>query len=193
MFLAPAIIDAAIPERGRRERAPQAGLRYLAAVDPAAGGADAFSLAVCHGEGVSLERRIVQDVRRASRFKPSALSDLRGVVEQIVRIATGYGCTEVTGDRFAKGWVREAFAAHGIRCRDAVRPDGRPLTKAEAYLKCEAYFAEGRISFLDDPTQTAELKGLQRRPVPGGRSVVDHRSGTHDDAANVTASSTATG
>jgi hypothetical protein len=139
---------------------------------------------VCHAEGAGLERRIVQDVSRAWRFKSSALSDLRGVVEQIVRIVTDYGCAEVTGDRFAKGWVREAFEAHGIRYRDAVRPDGRPLTKAEAYLECEAYFAEGRIALLDDPTQTAELKGLQRRPVPGGRTMVDHRSGAHDDAAN---------
>jgi hypothetical protein len=86
----------------------------VAAVDPAAGGADAFS----HAEGgTGLERRIVQDVARAWRFKSSALSDLRAVVEQIARIVTDYGLTEVTGDRFAKAWVREAFES----ARDALQ------------------------------------------------------------------------
>jgi hypothetical protein len=72
---------------------------------------------VGHGEGTGLARRCVQDLSRAWRFKSSALSDLRGVIEQIARIVTDYGVSEVTGDRFARGWVREAFEAHGIRYR----------------------------------------------------------------------------
>jgi hypothetical protein len=37
---------------------------------------------------------------------------------------------------------------------------------------------------LDHPTLTRELKTLERRPRPAGRTIVDHPRGGHDDYAN---------
>jgi hypothetical protein len=42
-------------------------------------------------------------------------------------------------------------------------------------------FATGRISILDHPEQTRELKQLERRARLGGRTIVDHPPRGHDD------------
>jgi hypothetical protein len=65
---------------GRHELPPRAAVRYVAAVDPSGGGADAFTLAIVHVEGGGAERRVVQDVmpggdvaaRTSSTWPPSS-------------------------------------------------------------------------------------------------------------------------
>jgi hypothetical protein len=173
-------IDGAVVP-GRHELPPQEGVRYEAAVDPSGGGQDAFTLAIAHVEGTGPDRRIVQDVMRGWTSRRSETTDLEGVVREIAGIVKRYGLSTVVGDRYAAAWVRERFQADGIRYRD-------PETDtAQAYLEVEPLFAQGRIELLDHPMLAREFKQLERRPRPGGRTIVDHPRGGHDDHANALA------
>lgn len=51
----------------------------------------------------------------------------------------------------------------------------------------EPFFAQGRIDVIDHPTLLRELKTLERRPRAGGRVMVDHPHGGHDDYPNALA------
>jgi hypothetical protein len=190
-FLPSAWVDQAVMV-GRRELPPRNEARYVAAVDPSGGGADAFTLAIVHAEGQGAERRVVQDVMKSWSRGRSATADLEGAVREIVAIVKRYHLSTVYGDRYASGWVRERFAAQGLRyeapeIQTAGTQDGRYLDKSRAYMEIEPLLAQGRISLLDEPRLIRELKLLERHPRAGGKTVVDHTRGSHDDHANALA------
>ncbi len=178
-FLPSAWVDAAVTA-GRHELPPQEGVRYAAGVDPSGGGADAFTLAVAHAEGQGAERRVVQDVMKGWRRTGTAQVDLAGIVAEIAAICRRYRVTAVGGDRYSAGWVRQEFQRQSIRYEEA--PD-----KSHVYLECEPLFAQGQIDVLAHPVLVRELRILERRPRPGGRTLVDHPTGAHDDHANALA------
>jgi hypothetical protein len=186
-FLPSTWIDAVV-HTARRELPPQQGLRYIAAVDASGGGADAFTLAIVHAEGEGAARRVIQDVMRGWSKPRDGQTDLEGAVQQIATIVKSYGISTVCGDRYAKGWVREAFRRHSIRYDDAMIRDKNServyLDRSAAYLEVEPLFAQGLIALLDHPTLVRELKNLERRPQSGGKDRVDHPQGQHDDHAN---------
>jgi hypothetical protein len=191
-FLPAACVDQAVM-RGRRELPPREGVRYLAAVDPSGGGADAFTLAIAHAEGKDSERRIVQDVMRGWRTRGTESADLEGIVKEIATICRRYRLSSVCGDRYAAQWVRERFRAEGVRYEEPeIKVPNDPgamryLDKSLAYLEIEPLFTQGRVDILDHPELARELKLLERRPRAGGRTVVDHPTGGHDDYANALA------
>jgi hypothetical protein len=178
-FLPAAWVDAAIVP-GRHELPPLDGVSYYAAVDASGGGADAFTLSIVHTEGEASSRRVVQDVMRGWRGSRSGSVDLEGIVGEIVEVLRPYHVGTVKGDRYSAGWVRQAFERHQIQY---VTADD----KATAYLAVEPLFAQGRIEVLDHPQLVRELKNLERRPRPGGKVLVDHPHGQHDDHANALA------
>lgn len=193
-FLPSAWVDQAVVS-GRHELPPRDGVRYVAAVDPSGGGADAFTLAICHAEGRGADGRVVHDVMRGWQARRDHTTDLEGVVREIAAIVKSYGVFTVAGDRYAAGWVRERFRASGVTYAEATRrKDGEPvaLDKSAAYLECEPFFAQGRIELLDHPQLLRELKLLERRPRVGGKTLVDHPHGAHDDHANALALAAAT-
>lgn len=167
--------------RGSYERPPQDGAAYIAACDPSGGGADAFTLAIVHAEGTGAERCVVQDAMKSWARIGSQAPDLTAVVREIASTVKRYRLHEITGDRYAGQWVRQAFQQAGVTYREA------PMDKARAYLEVEPLFAQGRITILDHPALVRELKILERRPRVGGRTLVDHPHGGHDDHANALA------
>ena len=179
-FLPSAWVDDAMVN-GRHELPPQEGIRYVAAVDPSGGGPDNFAVAIVHIEGHGADRRVVQDVMKGWSRSRNKKIDLEGVVKEISQILHRYRLTSVIGDRYAGAWVREAFQREGIRYQEA------GLTKAEAYLEIEPLLAQGRIEILDHPQLARELRLLERRPRSGGKTIVDHPRGGHDDHANALA------
>jgi hypothetical protein len=172
-FLPGVWLDAAVTE-GVFERAPVAGVSYLAAVDPSGGGADSFTLCVLHLE----EDRFVQDVMRGWGSSRSGTVDLAAVCGEIAALLRAYGVSEVIGDRYAGAWAPQEFARHGVAYRQIDRD------KSRCYLDCEAAFAQGKVDLLDHPQMLREFRLLERRPRSGGRTVVDHPRGGHDDYPN---------
>ena len=112
-----AFVDDAVVT-GRHELPPQAGVRYVAGVDPSGGSADAFTLAIVHREDSG---RIVHDVMKGRGRVGTLAPDLADVVREYVAILTRYGCQDVVGDRYAGQWVRQAFREAGIRYGDVDR------------------------------------------------------------------------
>src|SRR5207244_3497910 len=119
-FLPAAWVDGAVAA-GRHELPPIDGVAYQAACDPSGGGSDTFALTIMHAEGQGAERRAVQDVLKGWRRGRGHDVDLKGVVGEIAETLRRYRLSEVRGDRYAAGWVRQAFAERGIRYRDADR------------------------------------------------------------------------
>lgn len=178
-FLPGAWIDAAVIP-GRHELPPLPGVTYTAAVDPSGGGADTFTLAIAHTERTGEQPRAIQDVMKGWGRARGHTVDLKGVVAEIAEIVTRYGLSTVRGDRYAGQWVRQAFEAQGIKYEDTEE-------KSKAYLELEPLFAQGSIEILDHPALLRELRTLERRPRPGGKTLVDHPHGGHDDYANALA------
>ena len=179
-FLPSAWVDSAVMT-GRHELPPRDGIEYLAACHPSGGGADAFTLAVVHVEGKAGERRVVQDAMKGWARVATTAPDLVGVVHEIADLLRRYRVSRVTGDRYAGQWVRQAFREARITYLESERD------RSQAYLEVEPLFAQGRIAILDHPTLARELKLLERRPRAGGKTLVDHPSGAHDDDANALA------
>ena len=190
-FLPSAWVDACVVT-GRRELPPRLDrYTYTAAVDPSGGGTDAFSLAIVHRESEGAERRIVHDVMRSWGRRGNTSPDLEGIVKDIASLLRAFGLRAVVGDRYAASWTRERFKAEGIEYKDPelrIGGETKYMDKSSAYAELQPLIAQGRIDLLDHQQLVRELKILETRPRAGGRSVVDHPAGAHnDDHANALA------
>lgn len=153
------------------ERPPRAGVSYFAFADPSGGGSDAFTLAIAHRNP---DGQTVLDVCRARRppFSPES------VVTEYAALLKTYGLHSVTGDKYAAGWVVEAFAKQGVTYQHSEK------SKSEIYLEVEPMFAQGIARLLDIRQLLTELRLLERRTARGGKDSVDHPPRGHDDLAN---------
>jgi hypothetical protein len=168
-FLDRQLIEAAI-DRGVTVRPPQTGFYYKAFCDPSGGRGDSFTAAIAHEEG----NRVVLDAiyERRAPFDPSS------VVADIARLVQSYNLPEITGDRYAAGWVTDGFGKELINYIQSERD------KSEVYLDALPLFAAGRVRLLDNERLLHQLVGLERRTARGGRDRVDHAPGAADDMAN---------
>ncbi len=171
-FVSRDVVDASVVP-GRRELPPAPALRYAAFCDPAGGsGADSFTLAVGHREKGG---RVVLDAVRERRppFSPDA------VVADFAAVLKSYGLRDVTGDRYAGEWPREAFRKRKVGYDVADRP------KSDLYRDALPLLNSGLVELLDEPRLLAQIGSLERRTARGGRDSIDHGPGGHDDLANV--------
>lgn len=173
-FLPAAWVDAAV-RQGRYELPPRSGVSYTAAADPSGGGPDAFTFSIGHREGDVM----VQDVIRGYTRNGQEAPNLTAVVGEIATTLRQYQQREAWGDRYAAGWVRQAFQQAGITYRES------DVDRSRAFLECEPLFAQGRVELLDHPTQIREWKLLEKTLRPGGGATVTHPRSGHDDHANV--------
>src|SRR5262249_41760579 len=88
-----------------------------------------------------------------------------------------YRIGQVTGDRYAAGWVPAAFKDVGIAYVHSQRD------RSALYLEALPLFTSGRVRLLDNVRLVAQLSALERRSG-AGRDRVDHPPGQHDDSAN---------
>src|SRR5262249_56973787 len=103
------------------------------------------------------------------------------VVAEHAALLRSYGIPEVTGDRYAGEWPREAFRTHGITYRVADKP------KSDLYRDALPSLNAGLVELLDHPRLVPQLAGLERRTARGGRDTIDHAPGGRDDIANAVA------
>ena len=156
---------------GRRELPPLDDVSsYYAFCDPSGGRGDAMTLSICHLE----DEKIVQDVIRV-KFPPLDPAQTAAEFSEVLKT---YGLGEITGDRYAAAWVENSFRDNGASYLAS------ELNKSELYLRLLPLMAQGRVELLDHKVMIAELRGLERRTRSGGKDIVDHGRGAHDDAAN---------
>ncbi len=165
---------AAVVEVGIRERAPEDGRKYAGYVDAASGsGKDSFAAGVAHRDG---ERVVLDCCRRwQPPFNPS------GVIAEAADLFGRYRIREVSGDRYAPGFVAENFRANAITYTAA------PITTSDAFMELVPVVNAGAVVLLDEPVLLRELRGLERRRGTAGRDKAGHRPGQHDDAATAAA------
>jgi hypothetical protein len=179
-FLPTALVESAVIS-GRLELPALEGVKYTASCDATGGGTgrnpDFFTHSIVHVEGSGADRRIVQDVCRGWRSARGQHVDLEGIVAQIATNCRNYRVKEIHGDKYSAAWVRQAFERQGIKYLEC--PD-----KSTCYMEMQPLFLQGNIAILDHPQLQRELRTLESRPRAGGRTIVDHARGSHDDHAN---------
>ena len=169
-FLSAEIIDAATrPEP--LVIPPQRGCYYAAFVDMSGGGADEHALAIGHKSGTG----IFVDMLATRRGDPeAAVADFTALLKE-------YRIFVVQGDRYAGQWIPSAFERHGIKY------DPAPGTRSELYLSFAPALQSGQVELPPDDRMVRQFSGLERRTTRGGRDIIDHAPGAHDDRANAAA------
>ncbi len=168
-FLTPEAIAACIAP-GCYELPPRAGQSYYGFVDTSGASSDAMTLAIGHRD----KEVAVLDLTRSVRPPFSPESAVAEFCTELKR----YSISTVHGDRYGGQWPIERFQRHGVAYAVSEK------TRSEIYLTFLPALNSGEVRLLDLPQLKAQLAGLVRRTRSGGKDVVDHKSGQHDDLAN---------
>ena len=104
------------------------------------------------------------------RSKSETLKDFAKVLKE-------YKVVKVVGDRFAGNFPAEAFSKSGVTF------EATDHSKSQIYKAVLPLITSGRVQLLDRPRLRNQLLNLERRAT-GGREVIDHHRGAHDDVAN---------
>ncbi len=169
-FITQELVDAVmIP--GRFELPNVWETEYFGFVDPSGGRQDAFTMGICHRESSG---RIVLDVLHERRppFQPSS------VVAEFADVLKSFRISSVDSDHYAAAWVTEAFQEHGIWVKNSA------MSASEIYMNFLPLVANGTVELLDNKRLLAQLTGLERRARSGGKDLITHYAGGHDDLAN---------
>jgi len=172
-FMPPEFIEAVVIP-GRFELPKIDGAEYFAFCDPSGGRQDSMTLGIAHKDE---NKKVILDVLREQKppFKPSA------VVSEFSETLTIFGITEIESDRYAGEWVTEAFKEHEIEVKNS------ELSASEIYLNFLPLVANSTVELLDNKRLKAQLAGLERRTRAGGKDLITHYPGGHDDVANAAA------
>jgi hypothetical protein len=171
-FVAREVVEAAV-DPGVFERPPIEGVIYYGFTDPSGGSADAMTVAIAHLDAQTLTLDALREF--TPPFSPEA------VVYEISQLLSRYRVGTVTGDRYAGEWPREAFARHRISYRTSDR------TRSDIYRDLLPALNSRTVALLDSPKLVAQLCSLERRTSRGGRDLIDHAPGQHDDLINAAA------
>jgi hypothetical protein len=144
---------------------------YRAFCDPSGGTRDSFSLAVGHRE--EGEKVVIDLVREW--LAPCSPQE---VTAEISKVLKAYGCSSVTGDRFAGLWPVSEFHAHGISYEQCEQ------SKSELYLAFVPVVNSGGVELPDDKKLLTQFRRLERKRGRAGRDTVDHPPRLFDDLSN---------
>ena len=168
-YVSPEVVDACTA-RGTFQIPLIPGTPYVAHVDASGGSQDSFAMAIGHEEGGTA---IVDFVfERRPPFAPE------GVIAEVADILRSYGLHEITGDRYAIGFVSESFRRHGIEYCPA------ELTTSDFFIGLLPILNSRRVQLLDHKRLATQLCSLERRTSRiGSKDAVGHPIGGHDDIA----------
>jgi hypothetical protein len=152
-------------------RPPLPAINYVAFADPSGGKADSFTLAIAHAEAST--NTVVLDCL----YEAKAPFDPSSIVADIKAVLQNYRLTQVTGDRYAAEWVREAFAKEGVTYWRSQHD------RSALYLNFLPLLTAGRARLLDHREMATQFIRLERR-TGAGKDKVDHPKNSHDDFAN---------
>lgn len=149
------------------------GVEYVAFVDMSGGRSDDAVLAIAHKKDRTGVIDLVQ--RWGPPFNPHT------VIGQMCEVCREYGIQRVTGDNYAAEFVSQAFNAQRLKYERCEKP------KSVLYAELLPRLCSGEIELLDDERLVTQLASLERRTRSGGRDIIDHPPGGHDDVANAVA------
>ena len=155
-----------------REMAPLADQRYFAFVDTSGGSVDSFALAIGHKD--RSDKRIVIDLVREVRSPCSP----EAVIAEFAGLCKKYRIYLVIGDRYGGDFPPEGFRKFSMRYEPTAKP------KSDLYRDFLALLNSGRVVLPKHEKVVNQLVGLERRTSRGGRDLIDHAPGGHDDLAN---------
>lgn len=147
--------------------------RYRAFVDMSGGKVDSSCLAISHHD----EGYACLDLG----FEVRSPHNPQDAVSDIVEILNRYRITEVTGDRYSGEWCQSAFRKKGIIYHES------KLDKSTIYGEFQALLAMRKIMLIDNERLRRQCVGLERRLRSGGKDVISHAPGYHDDLINAAA------
>jgi hypothetical protein len=104
---------------------------------------------------------------------------MTSTVDEIVAILRRFGVTRIAGDQHAAEPIRQALAVLGIEFVQRATLGNR----AQVFNTLRTLVTSGRIEFLDEPAQTAELKSLEQIVTGSGSVRVEASGSGHDDRA----------
>jgi hypothetical protein len=165
-----AALDACV-DVGVTQRPYQPEMSYRAFCDAASGtGKDSFTAGVAHADR---HNNAVLDalVIIKPEFSPES------AIRQVCTLLCEYHVNEVTGDRYAPGFVLESFQRNRITYHPSERD------RSALYIDLLSRVNAGQVRLLDNADLLRELRGLERHRA-STKDRVDHRRGSHDDAAN---------
>ncbi|MBB03630.1 MAG: hypothetical protein CMJ47_13370 [Planctomyces sp.] len=158
---------------GRSQLIHQNGVHYVAFADMSGGRSDDAALAIAHREN----RTVVVDLIK--RWKPPFSP--HAVVAEMADELRVYQIRKVVGDNYAAEFVAGSFRANGIRYERCDKP------KSVLYAELLPRLCSGELELPDDDLLVGQLANLERRTRSGGRDIIDHPHGGHDDVANAVA------
>jgi hypothetical protein len=157
----------------RQQLAYHSRKTYRAFADVSGGRSDDASLAIAHKEN----GKTVIDFLRGWKapFNPHE------VILQMTRELAKYHITQVIGDNYAAEFVSTSFSQYGITYLRSEK------NKNELYAELLPRMTSEQVELLDNEALIKQLAALERRTRSGGRDLIDHPSGGHDDLANAIA------
>jgi hypothetical protein len=172
-FIDREMIEAAV-DRNILVRPRENNIRYVAFADASSGRGDSFALAIAHKEP-GPDFYILDCLYE----KPSPFN-VETAVDEAVKTLRSYGLDEVTGDKYAVGFVEEVFRRFNIRYITSERD------KSSLYLEVLPLFTTGRVRLLHSPRLIHQFASLERRTSPIGKDSVSHpdHKNARDDLAN---------
>ena len=100
------------------------------------------------------------------------------VIAEMATVLKRYRLHFVVGDGYAAKMNIDLFAQNGIHYERST------LNKSEIYVECLPLFMTDQIEGPKNETLKRELMSLRRKTRAGGKDIIDHASGQHDDLAN---------
>jgi hypothetical protein len=171
-FVASEVLDKCIAA-GTHERPPLRAQSYVGFCDPSGGSKDSMTLGIAHTEGSTQVLDVLRE--RKPPFSPEA------VVAEYAHLLRQYRCSKVYGDRFGGEWVAEAFRKEGVFY------EASAFTKSALYQDLLPLLNSGAADLLENDRMRTQLLALERRTSRGGKDVIDHGPGGHDDVASAVA------
>ncbi len=171
-FISRAVVEGLV-QKDRAELMPRNGIKYWAFADVSGGRGDDAALAIAHKQG----RKVVLDLIRRYRPPFSPYEVCGEMAQQLKR----FGIKRLVGDNYAAEFVKNSFEACGIRYERAEK------NVSQLYLELLPRLCSGEIELLDDETLINQLTSLERRTRSGGKDIISHPRGGHDDVANAVA------
>lgn len=172
-FLPKEVVEACV-EPGVSARPYRPGTTYVGFVDAASGtGKDSFASAIAHKEG----NAIVLDVVMETRPPFSAQS----AINEAAQLFKSYHISRVTGDKYAAGFVVEAFQKNGLTYKYSDKD------RSAIYLEVLPLLTSGRAKLLENKRMVVQFSQLERRTSSSGKDRIDSPALLHEDLANACA------